>query len=520
MANASAPYCVGDNITLIGSPVGGTFTIVEGAAFASINSITGALTTTGSGTIRVEYTVTDASLTCGTETHEIVLPIDAGCNSNKVNLSGTLWNDSDGNAQINGTEGTISNGMWVNLTDPNGLIIASVPVKSDGTYNMDVRVDQFSATGNYNMVVSNEQHSKGDLLNNGASPNNNYLYTGTHTGTNNNPSTATNSGKYNLGDLSTYSGNTSSVSLTPVNFGIQQRPTADVKNFNNIVKSAFSTTPPSGYPTVNNHSAMALSSSHLTGTINGGSLSGTDAEDCGAPSSCNTGTNSTFNIETINTGTQLYYDFGTGPQLIDVTGGPVTIPNFDASKLVIYAENGTGTSSSPIGFTYSITDKAGATSPAVPFSITTTGPLSVNLVSFKAEKHDNSVLLMWTTLGEHENKGFTIEHSTDYKTWKNIGNIGSKANNGNNKKSLNYQFSDNNPLSGLNLYRLKQTDFNGTASYSAISKIHFDNNQTIHVYPNATNGIAYVTGLQGSEKIQIVNSIGQIVMNPLAVAKK
>ncbi|MEO6541430.1 MAG: T9SS type A sorting domain-containing protein, partial [Ferruginibacter sp.] len=108
-------------------------------------------------------------------------------------------------------------------------------------------------------------------------------------------------------------------------------------------------------------------------------------------------------------------------------------------------------------------------------------PLPVSLVSFEAIRQTSKVLLQWIT--EHElNAGtYIVERSADGI---NYTAIGSKPAFNNNQRN-NYSLTDMQPLPGLNLYRLKMIDKDGSFRYSPIRKINFNNaGDDITVYPN------------------------------------
>jgi len=93
------------------------------------------------------------------------------------------------------------------------------------------------------------------------------------------------------------------------------------------------------------------------------------------------------------------------------------------------------------------------------FSITELSALAVQIGSFKAVQENNAVKLKWTTASEQNNLRFDIEKSTDGKAFLKIG---SRDGFGNSNTANDYFFNDQNPSQGLNYYRLKQIDFNGT----------------------------------------------------------
>ncbi len=108
--------------------------------------------------------------------------------------------------------------------------------------------------------------------------------------------------------------------------------------------------------------------------------------------------------------------------------------------------------------------------------------LPVTLTQFIAQKSGSSVVLQWSTATERNNSHFEIQRSADSRTWDNIGSISGK---GNTTETQKYQFTDDKPLSGLNYYRLRQVDFDGTTELSNILKVKMDKGQLVFsVYPN------------------------------------
>jgi hypothetical protein len=108
--------------------------------------------------------------------------------------------------------------------------------------------------------------------------------------------------------------------------------------------------------------------------------------------------------------------------------------------------------------------------------------LPVELYTFSGYLENGVVQLSWTTLSEENNDYFAIERSG---TELHFDSIGFVSGSGESKVKLNYRFADHNPLEGVSYYRLKQTDFDGKATYSKIIIIqsHFEE-PVLSVYPN------------------------------------
>ncbi|HBX51916.1 MAG: hypothetical protein A2275_12200 [Bacteroidetes bacterium RIFOXYA12_FULL_35_11] len=92
-------------------------------------------------------------------------------------------------------------------------------------------------------------------------------------------------------------------------------------------------------------------------------------------------------------------------------------------------------------------------------------PLPINLVSFTTVCDKNKVLLQWTTSSEINNDYFTLEKSPDLYFWQVIATISGA---GNSSSQNNYIWTDEEPYNGIAYYRLKQTDYNGDFTYSAV----------------------------------------------------
>ncbi len=111
------------------------------------------------------------------------------------------------------------------------------------------------------------------------------------------------------------------------------------------------------------------------------------------------------------------------------------------------------------------------------------GALPVELVDFYAEKSNSAVQLYWTTATEENNAGFEVQRSMDGMEWEVLTFV---EGNGTTVEVQNYEWEDNNPKEGLNYYRLKQVDFDGTMDLSDVVFVDMgkrEENQ-ISVFPN------------------------------------
>ena len=140
-------------------------------------------------------------------------------------------------------------------------------------------------------------------------------------------------------------------------------------------------------------------------------------------------------------------------------------------------------------------------------------PLPIELLDFKAiANQDNQVDLYWATATEINNDYFTIERSKDGIQFEAIEEVEGA---GTIFQSRSYHTIDKNPFLGTSYYRLKQTDFDGTFSYSEIRVVHIELNEQSHfaVYPNPMKDVLYIANngkIKGKTTIEIFDAVGHL----------
>lgn len=137
-------------------------------------------------------------------------------------------------------------------------------------------------------------------------------------------------------------------------------------------------------------------------------------------------------------------------------------------------------------------------------------PLPVELVNFTAKNvEDRFVQLDWQTLSEKNNDYFTIERSQDAQNWELVSEVDGA---GNSNEILDYNTTDEDPLTGTTYYRLKQTDFDGEFAYSKIIAVHFGASDidNIKVFPNPATQFISVNGNENDiSEYSILSILGQ-----------
>ncbi|MEM7162655.1 MAG: T9SS type A sorting domain-containing protein [Bacteroidota bacterium] len=144
-------------------------------------------------------------------------------------------------------------------------------------------------------------------------------------------------------------------------------------------------------------------------------------------------------------------------------------------------------------------------------------PLPVELSRFEAVViSGNTVMVKWQTLSELNNNYFEVERSKSGENWESIEHVQGA---GNSTSLIDYVITDNRPFEGISYYRLKQSDYDGTISYSEIRSVNLnENNQEVLIYPNPTMQEFWIEG-DGNEisKIQLFDSKGMDVSSLIRV---
>ena len=136
-------------------------------------------------------------------------------------------------------------------------------------------------------------------------------------------------------------------------------------------------------------------------------------------------------------------------------------------------------------------------------------PLPARLITFEAIKQTKKVLLQWITENELNADKYIVERSGDGINYLVIGTAPASNNNTKN----NYSLTDVQPLSGLNFYRLKMTDKDGSFLYSPVRKINFSNaSDDITVYPNpVTNATIFIASSANASHAVLFDAAGRTI---------
>ncbi|MDB4534800.1 T9SS type A sorting domain-containing protein [Vicingaceae bacterium] len=141
--------------------------------------------------------------------------------------------------------------------------------------------------------------------------------------------------------------------------------------------------------------------------------------------------------------------------------------------------------------------------------------LPVDLIFFDVKAIENEgqceVLLNWKTASEINNDYFTIERSSNGYDFSQIMSISGAFNS---NELNNYIVIDEFPSSGINYYRLKQTDLNGAFDYFDIKTVSCENAKNYRVYPNpftANLKLELPNSSINKYNIEILDSFGRVI---------
>ncbi len=144
-------------------------------------------------------------------------------------------------------------------------------------------------------------------------------------------------------------------------------------------------------------------------------------------------------------------------------------------------------------------------------TVSTNSVLPAELVEFNAHKQNASVLLDWMTASENNVSHFELERSLDGIEFIKIG---SQVASGETTTVSKYNFYDKQPRSGINYYRLKTVDLDGSEDLSRIISAEFQSLEDPVAVPNPVSEQLLVIGLDLNAyqaMVEIYNSTGQVL---------
>jgi hypothetical protein len=187
------------------------------------------------------------------------------------------------------------------------------------------------------------------------------------------------------------------------------------------------------------------------------------------------------------------------------TGG-TTVPNLSTSRSFAVPTTTTGT------YRYVVKDFSTNTCLKDSFEVVVTSVVPITLSSFTANLAQDKVLLNWITSTEQNNKYFTIEKSINGINYNFMARVNSL---GNSITPQNYSTIDNTPFTGINYYRLSQTNTDGKITYHQTKTILYNGKKNLHINTiNMFGGIkiSIASNSNNAVTLSVIDAMGRLVL--------
>lgn len=148
-----------------------------------------------------------------------------------------------------------------------------------------------------------------------------------------------------------------------------------------------------------------------------------------------------------------------------------------------------------------------------PVTLSSGGILPILLADFNAVLNKSDVDLTWATAMELNSDHFAVQRlntTVSPSTWEIIGTVHAQ---GNSSLTVQYSFTDESPLAGVNEYRLESVDRDGKFNYSEIKVVHLGA-LGVKVFPNPASDYVNVnisSNASGTQSIRLVSQNGQLL---------
>jgi hypothetical protein len=143
--------------------------------------------------------------------------------------------------------------------------------------------------------------------------------------------------------------------------------------------------------------------------------------------------------------------------------------------------------------------------------------LPVQLVSFTAQRENATVALQWQTTEEVNSDHFEILHSINGQNWNTLATVNAQRNS---STLQTYTYVDQYPESGVNYYRLKMVDLDGSYVMSSLQSTVFDEAIGIVFSPNPVANLLTIKGISTEKvaRVEIHTIAGQRVAQASSLA--
>jgi hypothetical protein len=147
------------------------------------------------------------------------------------------------------------------------------------------------------------------------------------------------------------------------------------------------------------------------------------------------------------------------------------------------------------------------------------GPLAVTLSSIGAVNVEERNRVDWATAAEEAGSLFIVERSIDGQNFSPLGEVSGKG------EASAYSFWDEQPVTGINYYRLKMLDSKGTYSYSSTvsAVVRKGTGFVLQAFPNPASGSVTVRvsgNTSSNASVAITDVTGKVLLQqPMPTAE-
>ena len=133
--------------------------------------------------------------------------------------------------------------------------------------------------------------------------------------------------------------------------------------------------------------------------------------------------------------------------------------------------------------------------------------LPVSWLSFTAIVRQKTVDLRWATADEADNAGYTVQRSSDGRRWNNLDDLAPLPAGSNGIH--HYAWTDATPPAGNLLYRIRQTNLDGSVDFSPLASARLAD-EGLRILPNPTVGSFQLSGAK-AQTVQLLTANGRLL---------
>jgi hypothetical protein len=136
--------------------------------------------------------------------------------------------------------------------------------------------------------------------------------------------------------------------------------------------------------------------------------------------------------------------------------------------------------------------------------------LPVELTQFSATCSENATNINWQTATEHNSAYFEVLKSRDGENWNSLATVDAA---GNSFEAINYSINDNTDATTV-YYKLNQVDKDGKSQVYGPISANCNENTSLFISPNPTNGEFNIVGMEYFESItslELKDATGKVV---------